>query len=146
MKRILIVAVFSLLSYCYASAQEIGIRIGDIASGNHYAVDGVFSLAQFSRIHADVSFGDGVGIDFLWDFIYKPLGGEAFNWYAGVGPYIRIDDPFWFGVAGELGLEYRFNTVPIVLGLDWRPAFNIVENTDFHAEGFGFNARWVFGK
>jgi hypothetical protein len=54
----------------------------------------VFSLAKYSRIHADISFGSGVGIDILWDVAYRPPGNEAFNWYAGVGPYIRIDDPF----------------------------------------------------
>ena len=29
------------------------------------------------------SFGSGVGIDVLWDFLYRPLGDEAFNWYVG---------------------------------------------------------------
>jgi hypothetical protein len=82
----------------------------------------------------------------LWDFIYKPLGEEAFNWYAGVGPYMQIDDPFWFGVAGEVGLEYRFEGAPLALGFDWRPKLSIVESTDLHFEGFGFNIRYVFGK
>jgi len=51
-------------------------------------------------------------------FLYKPLGEEALNWYAGVGSFIRIDDPFYLGIVGELGLEYRFKSVPIVLGGD----------------------------
>ncbi len=54
-------------------------------------------------------FGDGVGIDALWDFIYQPLSGEAFHWYAGVGAFAWIGDPFQLGAAGELGLEYKFN-------------------------------------
>ncbi|MBK0368480.1 hypothetical protein [Flavobacterium agrisoli] len=128
------------------SAQEVGVRFGS-GSGGDFAVDGVFGLGKFSRIHADVSFGDGgVGIDALWDFLYRPLGGEAFNWYVGVGPSMNIDDPFWLGVSGEIGLEYRFKQVPIVLGVDWRPTFWIIDDTDFSADGFGINIRYNFGK
>jgi len=138
--------LFSLTMAGFAGAQELGVRFGDIAGGNNAAIDGVFGLGKFSRIHADLSFGEGVGIDVLWDFLYKPLGDEAFNWYLGVGPYMRIDDPFWLGVAFEAGLEYRFKTVPIALGGDWRPSFSIIDETDFHAGGFGINVRYIFGK
>ena len=125
------------------NAQELGIRFGNVTN-NDVAVDGVFSLGKYSRIHADISFGDGVGVDVLWDFINKPIGVENLNWYAGVGPSMVIDNDFLLGVSGEIGLEYRFDSAPIALGLDWRPTFWIVENTDFHAGGFGFNARYVF--
>ena len=157
MKKLLLIVVVIIASYSYGSAQEIGVRFGAVSGGN-VAVDGIFGTGQFSRIHADVSFGNGVGIDVLWDFLYRPLGGEAFNWYAGVGPYVVIGDGnngnngnnnndgnFDLGVAGEIGLEYRFATVPIALGIDWRPMFEIVDTTDFHAGGFGFNVRYVFG-
>jgi len=30
------------------------------------AIDGVFSLGEFTRLHADVSFGDGLGIVMLF--------------------------------------------------------------------------------
>jgi hypothetical protein len=126
-------------------AQEIGIRFGDVSGGN-VAIDGIFSTGQFSRIHADISFGDGVGIDALWDFVYRPLGAEALNWYLGVGPYIQIADPFWLGAAGEIGVDYQFATVPISLSMDWRPALSIVERTDLHWGGFGINLRYVIGK
>jgi hypothetical protein len=145
MKKILLILVIGFLGMNYAGAQELGLRFGDVSGGN-VAIDGIFGTSQFSRIHADVSFGEGVGIDVLWDFVNKPLGGEAFTWYAGVGPYVVIDDPFWLGVAGEIGLEYHFNGVPIAIGLDWRPSVSIIEETDFHAGGFGLNVRYVFGK
>lgn len=145
MKNFLLIVAVVMASYTFSTAQEVGVRFGDVSGGN-VAIDALFSVGEFSRIHADVSFGNGVGIDVLWDFLYRPLGGEAFNWYAGVGPYIQIDDPFWFGVVGELGLEYRFNSIPISLSADWRPSFSIVEKTDFHAGGFGFNVRYIFGQ
>jgi hypothetical protein len=144
MRKIFLVFVLFCASQ-FVSAQEIGFRLGDVAGGNDAAVDGVFSLGKFSRIHADISFGNGgVGIDALWDFLYKPVDGESLKWYLGVGPSMNINDNFLLGASGEIGLEYRFQEVPIALGLDWRPTLWIVEETDFHAGGFGFNARYIF--
>ncbi|NQU51152.1 MAG: outer membrane insertion C- signal [Bacteroidetes bacterium] len=145
MKKNLLIVALVVASYSFSNAQEIGIRFGDVSAGP-IAIDGVFSTGDFNRIHADLSFGDGVGIDVLWDFLYKPLGEEAFNWYVGVGPYIQIDDPFWFGAAGEIGLEYKFAAVPIAIGIDWRPTLSIIEETDLHANGFGINVRWRIGE
>jgi hypothetical protein len=147
MKKFLLVPfVFAaMLFWNTVSAQEVGLRFGDVL-GNSVAIDGVFGLGQFSRIHADVSFGDrGVGIEALWNPLYRPLGDEAFHWYVGVGPSLLLGDPFILGVSGEIGLEYKFNAVPIVLGLDWRPRVDIVEVTDFNPGGFGLNIRYAFG-
>lgn len=146
MKKTLLAAIISFAFIGYSNAQELGVRFGYAHAAN-VAVDGIFSTGEFSRIHADVSFGgNGVGIDALWDFLYRPLGDEAFNWYLGAGPYMDIDDPFLLGAAFEAGLEYRFNSVPIALGFDWRPKLSIIENTDFYADGFGLNIRYVFGQ
>ena len=129
----------------FVNAQEIGFRLGNVAGGSA-AIDGVFELGKFNRIHTDVSFGDGgVGVEALWDFLYKPVDGETLKWYVGVGPPVFFGNPDPFiGASGEIGLEYRFEEVPIVLGLDWRPTLWILEDTKFHAGSFGFNARYVF--
>lgn len=143
MKKLILVFIF-FCSFQLVRSQEIGIRFGDV-TGNDVAVDGVFSSGKFSRIHADVSFGNGgVGADALWDFIYKPIDGDNLKWYLGAGPSVFIGDDFLLGASGEVGLEYRFDEVPIALGLDWRPTLWIVEETDFHAGGFGLNVRYVF--
>lgn len=143
MKKISLFTLFVILVSFSSFAQEVGIRLGN-ATGGNAAVDVVFSTSKYSRIHADVSFGKGVGADVLWDFLYRPLGGEALNWYAGVGPYAFIGEPFQLGAVGEVGLEYRFEGVPIALGADWRPYFRLIDNTSFGADGFGLNIRWVF--
>jgi hypothetical protein len=143
MKKFILILAVMLTYFGYSYSQEIGLRFGNI-SGGSVAIDGVFSTSKFSRIHADLSFGDGVGIDVLWDFLYMPVGREALNWYVGAGPYMKIADPFWLGVAGEIGLEYRFKSMPIALGFDWRPQVSIIESTDLHLEVFGINLRYVF--
>jgi hypothetical protein len=145
MRRFLLSIILFLSIGQIIHAQEVGIRFGD-AFGGHYAIDGVFGLAEFSRIHADVSFGnDGVGVEALWDFFYKPIGSSGFDWYIGVGPSMYLGDPFALAVTGELGLEYHFD-FPLAVGADWRPSFILIEDTDFEAGWFGFNIRYVFGR
>ena len=130
-----------------SKAQEIGIRFGGTNSHGGAAVDGIFGAGEFSRIHADLGiYKGGVGIDALWDFINKPLGGEAFNWYLGVGPSTYIGDNFELGISGEIGLEYHFGGAPIAIGADWRPTFWVIDETSFGAGSFGLNVRYCFGK
>ncbi|MCO6357539.1 outer membrane insertion C- signal [Roseivirga pacifica] len=147
-KLIFVFALFLFAGLSQVNAQsEIGVRFGDVTGGS-FAVDGIIGIGEFSRVHANVSFGgnDGVdfGVDALWDFIYRPLGEESFNWYVGAGPFLGFGDDFAFGAAGEIGLEYRFQ-IPLSLSIDWRPYFRIVEDTDFYAGGFGLNVRYILG-
>ena len=143
MKKLLVVLALVLTGYSGFS-QEIGVRWGDVL-GNDIALDMMLRSGEAHRLHADVSFGDDVGVELLWDFAYRPLGGEAFFLYAGLGPSMLFAEDFWLGISGEIGLEYRFNGVPIAIGADWRPTFWIIDDTDFRAEGFGVNARFIFG-
>ncbi len=143
MKKILLICGFCVLALTSYS-QEVGVRFGD-ALGNNVALDAVFGTGA-SRIHADLTFGGaGVGIEVLWDLIYNPLGETPLNWYIGVGPSALLGDPFLLGVAGELGLEWAIEDVPITIGADWRPVFILIEDTDFSAGGFGLNVRYRFG-
>ncbi len=146
LKTILSVAVFVIAGVISAQAQELGVRFGGTNGAGGAALDAVFSSGKFNRIHADLGFyNGGIGIDAYWDFLYKPLDGEALNWYMGVGPTTYLSKKFWLGVSGEIGLEYRFQEVPIAIGADWRPTLWVVEETQFGANSFGLNVRFIFG-
>lgn len=146
MKKLFITLIFVFTTVILVNAQEIGVRFGGTNGAGGAALDGVFG-SKIGRIHADLGFyNGGVGIDALWDFVYKPLGAEAFNWYLGAGPTTYIGDDFWLGLCGEIGLEYKFKSVPISIGADWRPTLWIVEETNFGADSFGLNVRFRFGK
>lgn len=142
MKKLFIAIVVMSVLAGLSHAQEIGVRFGDIV-GNNVAVDAVFGTHGY-RVHADVSFGDGVGVEALFDLVVRPLQGEAFHFYLGVGAFSWLGDPFTLGISSEVGLEYRFNSIPIALGLDWRPSLRLIDNTKFIADRFGFNIRFVF--
>src|SRR5262245_45194467 len=122
MKRVSLLLSVLFIVATASFSQELGIRFGNV-TGGHVAIDGILSLGEFSKVHADVSFySGGVGVEALWDFLYRPLGDAPLNWYVGAGPFIWIQDPFGFGVAGEVGLDYHFD-FPLSLSADWRPSF-----------------------
>jgi hypothetical protein len=144
MKKLFFILIMSPL-FCDLNAQEVGIRFGDMA-GNNVAIDAVFSWKE-SRVHADISFGNAVGLDVIYDFVFKPVVEiEHLYYYMGVGLTTIIGDEFKFGAIGEVGVEYRFPNSPIVLGLDYKPAIIIIDETDFLWGNFGINARYIFNK
>ena len=84
MKKILLVVLLGAGMALSSQAQEIGVRFGDVTGGN-VALDAIFSTSKFSRIHADISVGNGgVGVDALYDFLYRPIGNDGFYWYVGL--------------------------------------------------------------
>ena len=150
-KKLFVLVAALVLLNSTAGAQELGIRYGEVSAGK-WAVDAVFSIGSLNRVHADLSFDNGMGLDGLWQFIHKRIKGESFNYYFGVGTFLYIeanddekkDDKVLLGALGEAGIEYKFREVPLVIGLDWRPSFQIVDKTKLRFGGFGFNARIVF--
>ena len=143
MKKVVLVSFFLLGLISLGNAQEIGVRLGQVSGGN-VAVDGIFGTGKFSRLHADVSFGNNLGIDLLWDFLYRPINDGPIFWYVGAGAYTEIGNNFHLGATGEIGLEYHFMDVPIAIGLDYRPYFQIIDQTNIDWGGFGLNIRFVF--
>ena len=126
-------------------SQELGIRFGDV-TGGQVAVDALFTTSEFSMVHADVSFGNsGVGVDALWDFIYRPLGDIPMNWYLGAGPTVFLgNNTFTLAGSGEIGLSYTIPNAPITVSADWRPTLVLIDTTGFFADRFGLNLRYVF--
>lgn len=151
MKKLLVLFTVFVLYSSALSAQELGIRYGEVTAGK-WAVDGVLSIGSLKRVHLNLSLDKGLGLDGIWDFAFNRIKREAIYYYFGVGAFIYIetheednkDDKFNFGILGEAGLEYRFRDAPIVIGFDWRPSFKLIDETQFSVGGFGVNARFVF--
>ena len=119
------------------------MRFGDM-DGNNIGIDLVIPIKD-KRIHSTVTFGDNVGLDAIYDFAVNPVFKKSgFNYYVGIGLTTLFASEFKFGVMGELGFEYRFHSVPLVLGLDYRPAVIILEKMDFIYGNFGMNIRYAF--
>jgi hypothetical protein len=138
---------FFLISFLFFAsvlkAQEIGLRFGEM-TGNNVAIEAVIAWNE-NRLHSDISFGDTVAIDVLFDFVFLPI--NEFNnlyYYLGIGLTTVLGSDFKFGGVGEVGIEYRFSNSPIALGLDYKPAVLVIDRTEFIWSNFGFNVRYVF--
>ena len=151
MKKLFLLSITIIAFTLSANSQEIadnalGLRLGD-SDGFGAEISYQRALSDYNRLEFGLGWRDksdysairAVG---LYQWVWQ-LDGN-FNWYAGVGANTFLGDPFQLGVLGEVGIEYHFNGAPIALGADWRPHLNIIEDTNFSADNFGFNARFVF--
>lgn len=156
MKKIAFFIAVCLLSFMSVSAQDyrtaLGIRGGfyNGLSIKHFtssttAIEGVVAthyrglmLAGMLQMHAPAFDAPGL------------------NWYYGggahLGFYNRRYSPWYddrdgnfstLGLMGVLGLEYKIDEIPIVIGLDITPAFNIIGHTGFWINT-GVTLRYTF--
>lgn len=80
----------------------------------------------------------------LYEIHYDINDAPGLKWYVGPGAHLGVyNDKYYhygqnkavLGIDGVLGLDYKFNNVPINLSLDWQPTFEF-------ASDFGFNGSW----
>ncbi len=83
--------------------------------------------------------------------VYKPINGaKGLNFYYGAGASIGsykvkgFDGDVYFAANGVLGLDYKFDGVPINLSLDWVPALELTPNTGFYGGDVGLGVRFTF--
>ena len=153
-KLFLAIAAVFVLSMTANAQNNLGVRIGDVQT-----------------LGAELSWQHGLGgnrleLDLGWASgdhhsaisltgIYQWTGeiGSGFGWYAGVGAHLGIwtwdngyegDGDFAIALAGPLGIEYKFDAVPIQLSLDIRPRFYLIPNTDFHWGDIALGIRYCF--
>ena len=81
---------------------------------------------------------------------------DRLRWYYGGGAHIGFwngDNVTWgdegssytvIGIDGILGIEYSFSEAPINIGIDWKPAINLVGYTGFWADGGALSIRYIF--
>lgn len=118
------------------SKNAIGIRLGG-NNGFGGEVSYQRALSQDNRLEVDLGWRnsnkyDAFKLTGLYQWVWNIEGG--FNWYAGVGGGIgswdnnyynndnRYDDSGTFVfAAGDIGIEYGFREVPILISLDARP-------------------------
>ena len=95
-----------------------------------------------------------------WELIgllekHEPLGrSRNLFFYYGFGVHIGNYDARYtrhstgtymvIGADGVVGLEYEFNRVPLALGVDWKPYFNLIGSSGLFMDGGGISFRYTF--
>lgn len=78
------------------------------------------------------------------------------KWYIGPGVHAGFWNTAWkdrypgrengvtLGIDGVLGLDYKFNNVPINMSLDWQPSINLTGYGGFDGGWGGLAVRYTF--
>lgn len=162
MKRIAIVCLLVAVtaSTNLVSAQDYKTALGVRLSSSNAMQNNSISIKQFINekmaIEGLFTFGDPLALGALLEF-HKPLSAAGLTYFYGAGGYIgfiktlntttqKSSTDANFGAQGVIGLDYKFNNIPLNLSLDWKPELNIVSDINFEPAAIGFTARFTFGK
>jgi len=101
----------------------------------------------------------GFNLTALYELNINAFDTDNLNFFYGLGAHVGFwgdgnDGPPWlddddddngaiFGLDGILGLEFTFNEIPFNIGIDWKPALNLLPNADFWVDEVGLSVRFV---
>lgn len=160
-RKILILSVFVLLTgriqaqdNTYRTALGLRISEGLGITAKHMlndkgAIEGIAYLRW-----------GGFNFTGLYAVHYPVFKEPGFRFYIGGGGHLGVFDndhhPWWFddddddhenfvfGLDGQIGLEYTFGEIPLNLGLDWKPAINIIGTDDVWFGDLGLSVRYTW--
>lgn len=143
---------------------SLGLRIGP-----YYGV----TLKHFTRNVRALEFilvtrRGGVGLTGLYEIHTRAFGLDRLQAYGGIGGHVnvfdRFDSNFWdwdndrdrdgidlgndqllnIGLDMVLGLEYTIKELPFNVGIDWKPAINLIGDYGLSSDQFAISFRFVF--
>ena len=162
MQKIVIILLLTASTFISnrASAQEYKTALGVRLSSSAAAVNNSISIKHFINEKAAIeglfSFGDPLAFGALLE-LHKPFPSSGLKYYYGGGAYLSFIKTFnpnkqmnetnaSFGAQGVIGLDYKFNNVPLNISLDWKPELNLVSDINFEPAAIGFTVRFTFEK
>lgn len=90
----------------------------------------------------------------LYEFYFYNLGKvNGLGWYVGPGVHYQIYKNNYqkennikseFGIDGIIGLDYKFNNLPINVSADWQPSITLVGNSGGSVSNGGIGIRYTF--
>jgi hypothetical protein len=134
----------------------LGVRLSSSNAMQSNSISIKHFINEKMAVEGLFTFGDPLALGALLEF-HKPLSASGLTYFYGAGGYIAFlktvnvttqkssTDPN-IGAQGIIGLDYKFNNVPLNISLDWKPELNIVSDINFEPAAIGFTARFTFGK
>ncbi len=147
MKKYIAVSVMTMLLLGYrSSAQEykmgLGIRLSSSQATVNNSVTFKYFLNENHALEGLLSF-DPATVGVLYEF-HRPLGAPGFQWFFGGGGYVAFSGDNVVGAMGVVGLDYKFQSIPLNLSLDWKPELSLVKDIGFEAAAIGLSIRFAF--
>lgn len=141
----------------YRTALGLGIDLGDgptlVGPQIKHFFDGT------NAGNAQVLFGDDVtvlGVDYSYNQAIR--GTNGLSWYVGVGPQLAFvdngrwwrdddwddDNETYFALRPAVGLEFKIPSAPLAFHFDWKPWWNLSNNSNFEPARFTLGFKFTF--
>jgi hypothetical protein len=144
---------FSLSSMAQNYSTAAGLRLGYF---NGITVKHFISGTNALEGIASFRWG-GFALTGLYEWQKPVRGAQNLDYFLGLGGHIGFWDNnkyYWYddkrkgsftiiGIDFIAGLEYTFPAVPFNVGLDWKPAFNLIGDTHWWGDGLAFSIRYT---
>ena len=121
----------------------IGIRLSNATPTLNNSITAKYFLDDKNAVEGLLSFGSRFGIGALYE-IHSPLNFPGLQWFYGGGGYLGFESRnTYLGPQGVVGLDYKFEKIPLNLSIDWKPELDILPKIGFIPDAFGVTARFV---
>jgi len=149
MKKSIMFLVFIAFVSTVAQAQSYTNAAGVRLTSNSSAITSGFTIKHFldegTALEAIVGVNNGLGICGLYEKHFNIEAVNNLQWFAGFGGYVAFNNRNTnIGGAGIIGLDYKFDEIPLNISLDWKPELNIISKVGFEGSGVGLSVRFTF--
>ncbi len=149
MKKTICMAAMALFICLGVAAQDYKTAAGVRLGPNSAFVTAGLSIKHFlnekAAVEGIVGINDGIGICGLYEVHFPISAVNNLQWFAGAGGYFASRNSTTnLGAAGIIGLDYKFEEIPLNLSLDWKPELNLISKVAFESSGLGLSVRYTF--
>lgn len=155
MKKIILTLALAMSMFGAVNAQvdgkAIGLRFGGVGELSYQ-----HPFSDSHRAELDLGFGAWrVGLTGIYHWVFDlSTVADGLNWYVGPGAAVGLyygtyysNSGLYAGIAGQVGIEYNFDTLPLQLSLDYRPVIYLVRpafTPSGYYEGICLGVRYKF--
>jgi hypothetical protein len=138
-------SAFTMAAFSQGYTKAIGIRLGPNSAAVTAGFTGKYFLNDKAALEAIVGINNGLGICGLYELHFPIESVTNLSWFGGGGGYVAFrNSTTAIGAAGIIGLDYKFEEIPLNISLDWKPELNIISKVAFESSGIGLSARFTF--
>jgi hypothetical protein len=156
MKKIVftLLIIFCIVSVNYAQDYSTGIGL---RAGFESGITLKHFISQRSALEGIIATRwQGFEFTGLYEIHNQAFHTERLKWYFGFGAHIGVwngNDVYWgtpgnkyavLGIDGILGMEYDLKEIPVNIGIDWKPALNVLGYEGFWVDGGAISIRYIF--
>lgn len=139
------------VNYSYKAAIGLKFIYGVSLTGKVFIKENS-ALEGILRYNGVGGLGNNISFSGLYEYHVPMTSVDGLRWYVGGGGHVNyfswkdsnVDAVTTFGVAGIVGLEYKFGKLPLAVSADWQPAYIISNPSGFSAENGGIGVKYTF--